>query len=75
MKEKLVKNSREGINEKNLEIYEKYLCSCYLKSRETINTTYKIYKSNMMQFLEYLKEYERNRYLISENTIKNFHDI
>ena len=76
MKEKkVIKNLKEEINEKNLEIYEKYLCSCYLKSKDTINTTYKIYKSNMFQFMRYLKKYENNRYLISDNTIKNFHDI
>ena len=54
MKEKkVIKNLKEEINEKNLEIYEKYLCSCYLKSKDTINTTYKIYKSNMFQFMRY----------------------
>lgn len=76
MKEKKSKEILEReINEKNLEIYEKYLCSCYLKSRETVDTTYKIYKSNMYQFMKYLKKYEHNRYLISDSTIKNFHDI
>ena len=48
-------NKKEEINPKNLEIYEKYLCSCYIKSRETIDTTYKVYKSNMLQFLKFLK--------------------
>lgn len=68
-------NKKEEINPKNLEIYEKYLCSCYIKSRETIDTTYKVYKSNMLQFLKFLKKYENNRYLVSDNTIKNFYDI
>ena len=66
-------NKKEEINPKNLEIYEKYLCSCYIKSRETIDTTYKVYKSNMLQFLKFLKKYENNRYLVSDNTIKNFY--
>ncbi|WP_304205396.1 tyrosine-type recombinase/integrase [Fusobacterium perfoetens] len=71
-----MKNKKKiEINPKNIEIYEKYLRSCYIKSRDTIDTTYKVYKSNMHQFLEYLRDLENNRYIISDSTIKNFYDI
>lgn len=68
--------SLEGqVNKKNIEIYSKYLMSCSIKSKDTMNTTYKIYLSNMKLFMIYLKKFEGNRYLISEDTIKNFSEI
>ena len=58
-------------NKANMEIYEMYLESNKARNYETISTTYRIYKSNMMQFLKYLQKYEGNRLLLSESTIKN----
>lgn len=71
----LQRDATKGINEKNYEIYEKYICSCSIKSKETVNTTYKIYSSNMNLFFKYLKTYEGNRYIISDKTIKLFPEI
>ena len=71
-----VKTAKElGISKKNIDIYVKYLQSCAVKSRETIPTTYKTYSDNMKLFFRYLKEYEGNKYIISEGTIKNFTEI
>lgn len=71
-----VKTAKElGISKKNIDIYVKYLQSCAVKSRETIPTTYKTYRDNMKLFFRYLKEYEGNKYIISEGTIKNFTEI
>ena len=72
-----VKTAKElGISKKNIDIYIKYLQSCAVKSRETIPTTYKTYSDNMKLFFRYLKEYEGNKYIISETAIsfkiKNF---
>lgn len=75
MKTKIEFITEKEISKKNQEIYEKYLCSCYIKSRETVETTYKVYSSNMKLFFRYLKKYEGNRYIISNETIKNFSEI
>ena len=38
-----VKTGKElGINQKNIEIYLKYLQSCSIKSLDTMSTTYKL---------------------------------
>lgn len=58
-------------NEKNMEIYEMYLDSNKARNYETMNTTYKMYRSRMLDYLIYLKEYEGNKLLLSEATIKN----
>ena len=58
-------------NQKNMEIYEMYLESNKARNYETINTTYKMYKSRMIDYLNYLKELEGNKLLLSEATIKN----
>ena len=58
-------------NKANIEIYEMYLESNKARNYETLNTTYKIYKSNMLQFMSYLKTHEGNKLLLSEATIKN----
>lgn len=58
-------------NEKNMEIYEMYLDSNKARNFETMNTTYRMYKSRMLDYLSYLKEYEGNKLLLSEATIKN----
>lgn len=76
MKELEIYEELEGlVNRKNIEIYAKYLRSMSIKSKDTMNTTYKIYLSNMKLFMQYLKKYEGNRYLISDDTIKNFSEI
>ena len=64
-----------GISEKNIEIYTKYLQSCIIKSQDTVATTYKTYFDNMKLFFRYLKEFEGNRYILSNDTQKNFTDI
>lgn len=64
-----------GISEKNIEIYIKYLQSCIIKSQDTIHTTYKTYFDNMKLFFRYLKEHEGNRYILSQDTQRNFTDI
>lgn len=64
-----------GVSEKNIEIYIKYLQSCIIKSQDTVGTTYKTYFDNMKLFFRYLKEFEGNRYILSNDTQKNFTDI
>ncbi|MBC2855229.1 tyrosine-type recombinase/integrase [Cetobacterium sp. 2A] len=58
-------------NEKNMQIYDMYLESNKARNFETINTTYKMYKSRMIDYLSYLKEKEGNKLLLSEATIKS----
>lgn len=55
---------------RNAEIYWEYLNSCIAKNEATKNTTYKTYFNNMKQFVEYVKKYENNRYLLSKDTLK-----
>lgn len=64
-----------GISEKNIETYVKYLQSCIIKSQDTAQTTYKTYFDNMKLFFRYLKEHEGNRYILSQDTQKQFIDI
>ncbi|EEY34226.1 tyrosine-type recombinase/integrase [Pseudoleptotrichia goodfellowii] len=51
-------------------IYMEYLNSCIAKNAATARTTYKTYFNNMKLFVEYLREYENNRYLLSKDTLK-----
>lgn len=55
---------------RNAEIYLEYLNSSIAKNAATRNTTYKTYFNNMKQFVEYVKKYENNRYLLSKDTLK-----
>ena len=55
---------------RNLDLYDEYLESCYALHYETKGTTYVTYRSYMVQFIKYLKEFENDRYLISKDTIK-----
>ena len=48
---------------------------CIIKSQDTVATTYKTYFDNMKLFFRYLKEFEGNRYILSNDTQKNFTDI
>ena len=38
-------------NQKNMEVYEMYLDSNKARNYETMNTTYKMYKSRMIDYL------------------------
>lgn len=64
-----------GISQKNATIYLTYLQSCAVNSKETIKTTYKTYFDNMKLFFRYLKQYEGNKYILSEQTLKDFTEI
>ena len=55
---------------RNSDIYMEYLNSCISKNAATRNTTYKTYFNNMKLFVDYLKKYENNRYLLSKDTLK-----
>ena len=57
--------------EKNWEIYEEYLNSCIARNEAVKNTTYRTYTNSMKQFIEYLKKYEKNKYLLSKDTLKS----
>lgn len=59
-----VQGKELGISQKNIDIYIKYLHSCAIKSKETVNTTYKTYFDNMKLFFQYLKDHEGNRYIL-----------
>lgn len=61
----------ENYNKENLEVYQLYLDSNRARNYETIETTYNVYKSNMLQYMQYLKIYEDDSLLLSENTLKN----
>lgn len=75
-KELIVKEAKEiGVNKKNWEIYYKYLTSKVIANKETTDTTYKTYFNNTKLFFRYLKKYENNRYILSEDTINNFVEI
>lgn len=58
------------IKGKNADIYLEYLNSNIAKNGAVRNTTYKTYYNNMKLFIEYLKKYENNRYLLSKDTLK-----
>ena len=58
-------------NKANMEVYEMYLESNKARNYETLNTTYRVYKSNMQHYMRYLQKYEGNRLLLSDSTIKN----
>ena len=56
---------------KNWEIYEEYLNSCIARNEAVKNTTYRTYTDSMKQFIEYLKKYEKNKYLLGKDTLKS----
>lgn len=56
---------------KNWEIYEEYLNSCIARNESVKNTTYRTYANSMKLFIEYLKKYEDDRYLLNSDTLKN----
>ena len=61
----------EERNNRNREIYQEYLNSCIARNGATRNTTYKTYAHSMKLFLEYLKEFENNCYMLDKKTIQN----
>lgn len=56
---------------KNWEIYKEYLNSCIARNEAVKNTTYRTYTNSMKQFIEYLKKYEKNKYLLSKDTLES----
>ena len=56
---------------KNWEIYKEYLNSCIARNETVKNTTYRTYTNSMKQFIEYLKKYEKNKYLLGKDTLKS----
>lgn len=63
------------VNRKNWEIYKQYLTSKAILNKETVNTTYRQYFNNMKLFFQFLKQEENNRYILSDDTLKNFTSI
>ena len=63
------------VNRKNWEVYKQYLTSKAIMNKETVNTTYRQYFNNMKLFFQYLKQDENNRYILSDDTLKNFTSI
>jgi len=58
-------------NNKNWRIYKEYLNSCIARNEAVKNTTYRTYTNSMKQFIEYLKKYEKNKYLLGKDTLKS----
>ena len=56
---------------KNWEIYKEYLNSCIVRNESVKNTTYRTYTNSMKQFVEYLRRYENNCYLLNRKNSKN----
>jgi recombinase, xerC/D family len=56
---------------KNWEIYKEYLNSCIVRNENVKNTTYRTYTNSMKQFIEYLRRYENNCYLLNRKNSKN----
>lgn len=55
----------------NWKIYKEYLNSCIARNEAVKNTTYRTYMNSMKLFIEYLKKYEGDRYLLSKDTLKS----
>ena len=58
-------------NNKNWKIYKEYLNSCITRNEAVKNTTYRTYSNSMKQFIEYLRQYENNYYLLDKKKSKN----
>ena len=58
-------------NNKNWKIYKEYLNSCIARNEAVKNTTYRTYMNSMKLFIEYLKKYENNYYLLDKKKSKN----
>lgn len=65
----------ENVNRKNWEVYKAYLTSKAISNKETVNTTYRTYFNNVKLFFQYLKQCENNRYVLSEDTQRQFIEI
>lgn len=61
----------QNFNKENLEIYNMYLESNKARNHETMKTTYRIYQSNMQQYMFFLQKYEGNKLFLSDATLKN----
>lgn len=60
---------------KNEEIYDTYLKSKTSKSLDTIDTTFKTYKSNMKLFLEWFHTKDKGYYLLDKKMLNEFPEI
>lgn len=69
------KEKKSLISPENWKKYEKYLNSNIIKNRDVKDTTYKVYKNYMQQFLVYLAEHWDNIDLYSEEFQENAIDI
>lgn len=69
------KEKKTLISKENWKKYEKYLNSNIIKNRDVKDTTYKVYKNYMQQFLVYLAENWDNVDLYSEEFQENAIDI
>lgn len=63
------------INPENRKLYDKYLNSNIIKNRDVKDTTFKIYRNYMDQFLVYLAENWNNIGLYDEDLFENAVDI
>ncbi len=63
------------INKDNLKLYDKYYNSCTIKNPDMIDTTFKTYKANFIQFLCWLAVHYGDLGLYSEEFLKNAVDI
>ena len=59
------------MNAANIEIYEAYIQSNKARNYETINTTYKMYRSRMNDFMTYLEKFEDDALMLSDVMLKN----
>lgn len=69
------KEKKKLISDANKKLYDKYLRSNIVKNRDVKDTTYKVYKNNMEQFMVYLAEEWDNIGLYSEDFMENAVDI
>lgn len=72
VKAKFNKNLYKEMNE---EIYEEYLVSKSSKNLDTVNTTYKTYKSNMELFLNWFHCEDKGYYLLDTKMLDEFPEI
>lgn len=69
------KEKKALINEDNIKLYDKYLRSNIIKNKEVVDTTYKVYKSNMEQFMVFLAEQYDNVGLYDDELMEDAVDI
>lgn len=60
---------------KNIEIYDEYYNSCTARHNETKNTTYKVYRYSMIQFIRWMNERYPVLILDSKKMLKDILDV